>query len=325
MVRLRRLAWTMLRLGLGVGLLAWLVVQADPSALGEALGRARPEPMALACALFLIGVVFSAVPWKLLLPPLRLEVSWRDAVDLSLMGFCVNNLVPGGLGGDALRAWAAARGTGRPVPAVASVLMDRWLAFVCLVLIALALAGTHAGTLRAAGLGPVVLGVITVLLLMFGASLALFGGGLRLARPVLDRIAMGAPAVGLVASLREYGGHPRRLLLCLLLTMVTPVLDGLGFCLIGAGLGLEQPLWTYLLMIPVVRVIHHLPLSVNAVGTQDVAVVFFWGALGVPAAEALTMSVGAHALKLVVALVAGAIYLSSWGGRLALPPPPSGG
>src|SRR5690606_20007329 len=127
--------------GVGLGLMAWLVARADPQELLRSLSAARPEPLAVATVLFLGGVLFSAIPWKLLLEPVGVRLSWRDATELSLMGFCVNNLVPGGLGGDALRAWAAARQSGRPVPAVASVLLDRWLAFVCLVLMTLGILG----------------------------------------------------------------------------------------------------------------------------------------------------------------------------------------
>lgn len=313
-------------MAVGGGLLVWLIMACEPEALMAALRRARPEPLWAASGLFLFGVVFSAVPWKLLLEPAGLRLSWRDTVELSLMGFCVNNLVPGGIGGDALRAWAAARQTRRAAPAVASVLLDRWLAFVCLVLMLLVLGGLHAGALRERGLLPVTLASMAFLLVMLGVSLALYAWGIRLARPLLERFSMGAPVQGVVDALRTYGSHRGRVLLCLALTLVTPVLDGLGFWLIGLGLGLDLPLWPYLLMIPVLRVIHHLPVSVNAVGTQDAAIVFFWAAFAVPQADALVMSMAAHALKIAVAIVCGGIWLGGWGGRLRVsgaPLPPA--
>lgn len=311
--RRSRLAW-LVRAGLGLGLVGWLVALAEPGEVLEALSGARPGPLLWAMGLFLGGVVFSALPWKLLLEPLRVELSWRHAVELSLMGFCVNNLVPGGLGGDALRAWAAASRSGRPAPAVASVLLDRWLAFVCLVGMAGSIAALYRHEIRAVGLMPATLGAVAALLTLLGVSVALFLVGRRWSGPWASRWSMGASVEGLWAALDQYRAHRARVAACLSLTLVTPLLDAYGFWLIGESLGLQVDLWPYLLMIPVLRVIHHLPVSVNAVGTQDAAVVFFWAAFGVGEPQALVMSLAAHALKILVALLSGLVWLVSWGG-----------
>lgn len=321
-----RARWThrftgwLLRLAVGGGLLAGLFAHVDTGEMLRAVDRARHGPLWGAIALFLGGVVFSAVPWKVLLGPPRVALTWRDAIELSLMGFCLNNLIPGGLGGDALRAWAAARQSGKPLPAVASVLLDRWLAFSCLVLLAAGITAVFSGDLAEVGLLGAALFTLAVLLAMFAVSLGLFWGGLQVGRRWFERFAMGAPAAGLFRSLAAYGRHRSLLLGCLGLSAVTPLLDAWGFYLIARALDLELAVWPFLLMIPVLRVIHHLPLSVNAFGTQDVAVVYFWSAFGVPEAEALVMSLAGHALKLLVALLSGAIYLLSWSGRLGLPP-----
>jgi uncharacterized membrane protein YbhN (UPF0104 family) len=315
----RWLGW-LLRLAVGLALVGWLVAAVDREEMLRALGSIRTGPVLGALALFLVGVMFSAIPWKLLLEPPRIPISWREAVELTFMGFCLNNLTPGGLGGDVLRAWVAARQSRRPVPAVASVLMDRWLALVCLVIMALFITAVRAQDLREVGLLPAALASVAVLVAMFGVSLGLFWFGLRLGRPVLRRLSMGASAASLFSALAAYGAHPRLLGVVLALTLVTPLLDAWGFYLIARGMDLEVSFWPFLLMIPVMRVIHHLPLSVNALGTQDAAMIFYWTAFGVSEAQALVMSLAGHALKILVALLSGGLYLASWsGGRLRVP------
>lgn len=313
---MKKRAGTIIKLIIGLAILVWLIIKCDPAEMLEVLKRIHPLPVAGACLVFLGGVVFSAYPWKMLMPVHKLELSAREAIELSLMSFCVNNLLPGGLGGDALRAWAFMKKTARPEPCAATVLLDRWLAFVCLIFIVIIITVYKWEQIAQIGLLQVMFGVLAVFAVMFAVSLIMFAGGLKFLKKPLEKIRFGTTAAGFSESLLEYCHHLKTVALCLILTSVTPILDALGFWFLGLSLDNSCPFWSYVLMIPVLRVIHHIPVSVNAVGTQDAACIFYWGAFGVGSAEALTMSMAAHALKILAALISGAIYMISWRGRL---------
>ena len=307
--RLKKAAVWSLRLGLGLGLWLWLFCLCDAEEFKHIWHTLSWRPLALATACSIGGVCFSAWPWRLLLKPLQLNIPWKQAVSLSTMGFSVNNLVPGGLGGDALRAWIVGKSCGNLEKAIATVLLDRWLSFVCLMSMAYACIACKWRALVAVDLGSAMVGVLLVLAAMLLVSLLLFAGHLPLSRKLLGRFTLGVPVLKLSEIMWSYSRRLRLMALCYLLTLSTPFLDAWVFYLISQSLQLQQPFWVYLLMVPVMRVIHHIPVSVNAVGTQDAACAFYLGAFGVGLPQALTISMAMHLIKLSVAAICGGTYL----------------
>lgn len=300
-----------LRLILGVALLGWLWHSCSYADFARVIQALDSGPLALALLLSLGGVTFSAVPWRRMLAAFHLELSWVRLIVLSHFSFAVNNFVPGGLVGDALRAWLAGRLVGRYEVQFATVLLDRWLSYLCLFTLAMGYMAWKWTLLCSLGLTTALWGVIAVFCALLVFSTVLFVGNLPWSRRVLGRFAFGMSVARLSQTMVDYLHLPWVMLQCYALTLVTPVLDALVFFLISEGLQLGLPLWVYLLMVPVMRVIHHVPVSVNAVGTQDAACLFYLGAFGIAPAQALTVSLAMHAIKLTSALLSGCIYLVS--------------
>jgi len=82
--------------------------------------------LALAAGLFLFGLLVTLVRWYFLVRDL--PFSLYNAMRLGLVGFFFNNLLPGSVGGDVVKAAAIAREQNRRTVAVATVIMDRILA-----------------------------------------------------------------------------------------------------------------------------------------------------------------------------------------------------
>jgi len=98
----------------------------------------RGEPInATAFALaFLIGassLSLTLVRWYVLVRAQDLPFRLRDAFRLGLIAFPFNNILPGSVGGDAIKAAGLARSQSRRTVAVATVLMDRAIALWALV------------------------------------------------------------------------------------------------------------------------------------------------------------------------------------------------
>ncbi len=309
--RKRQVIWWAIKLSIGVGLWLWLVSICDLDEFKRIWHTLSWEPLAWSVFISLVGVSSSAIPWKMLLSYLKVPLPWSQAVLLCLAGFGCNNLIPGGLGGDAFRAWVVGvRAEGRYAEPVVTVLLDRWLSFLCLMFLAFATAAVYWSELGRIGLQDVIGWVLLAFIALLGVSFILFVGKLPISQRLAQRFTMGVPVVKLSDIMWQCTKQKALMTKCYLLTLITPLLDAWIFYLISEGLHLNMPFWVYLLMVPVMRVIHHIPVSVNAVGTQDAACLFYLSAFGVSEAAALNVSMGMHVVKLSVACICGSVYLA---------------
>ena len=305
----RRWLWTVLRLSVGLALLGWLLHTCNSQEFLDVVRALKPSAVMSAVLMTFSGVVFVAYPWRLLLKSVSVELTGFQAVFLNIMAYAVNNLIPGGLGGDALGAWVAGRKAGRYTGSFAATLMDRWMSFLCLMSITVVMSVWHWEELCGRGLKHPLQGVIVFFVILLAVSMLLFVGNLPLSQKIVQKMTAGMPLLHLSQEMLGFFGRRRLMAACFLMFLVTPTLDALVFYLLSECLGLGQPFWIFVLMVPVMRVIHHIPVSVNAVGTQDAACVFYLAAFGVGKPEALTISMGVHAVKLTTACICGSLYL----------------
>jgi hypothetical protein len=77
---------------------------------------------------------------------------------------------------------------------------------------------------------------------------------------------------------------------------------------LGRALAIETPLTTYFSLIPLILLVMLLPVSINGIGTSQVAFVWFFDRVGVQAPEALALSVLFVALGIVGNLPGGLLY-----------------
>lgn len=328
-----RSTWTwLLRLALGLAILSWALVQVDLRDLGALLARCRFQPLVHAFALFFGAAVTGSEAWRILLLPLGYRLPLGQAVRLSLIGFFLNNLVPSGLGGDVYRAYALG-GMGVPrVQAAASVVVERWSAFLAL-LVATALSyaaalpllrGAEAGSFLAVFWEPLahlrldwLMGAFLVALAVaFVVSTGMALAAARTGAPRLERLSLGAPTAAFLDAVATYRRHPQAFLAAAAVNLLSPLLEGLAFSSIADALGLQFSPLLFLAFTPMFRVLNHLPLSVNAVGTQELASLVFWNPLGATPDQAVAISLLIHALKISVSTLGAPLYLVGRGERV---------
>ncbi len=281
--------------------------------LTTALGAARLGWLLPFAALYAAGTLLWAARWRALLGLAGVRVSVLAAWRITLESQAGGILLPGGLGGDALRVgFAAARSRAAPkgpldpgptpvAMVVGSVLLDRAVGLVTLALVAVALAcvfGRGEGGLRAATLFLACLPVAFVVAI--GALR--FAHGRLVERGAFDADASGpARARGVVGRaaragkpLLEYVGHPgapgaiaRAFLLSLLvsasqLAVVRGIVLALGVTPSAEGLVYVGTTMAFL-----VAVVPGLP---GGWGTSDAAFVFFLTRAGLGPSSALAVS-----------------------------------
>jgi uncharacterized membrane protein YbhN (UPF0104 family) len=266
--------------GGAVGLIAMRV---DLSGLRGSLAAASLPALALALAAFLLIPLLGGLRWWCVLRGLGARDRAANVTALFSAAMVVAQVLPS-VAGDGFRIWQTVR-RGHPVgTAVRSVLLERVLMLLALLAIAVATA-----PLLAARTGYQ--GAVWLCAALFAAGL----GGLGLlaladvlpapsfARPALRPLAQGAAAL-------------RRLLLSRwgVAALATGLLANLVFTLaaslLAQALGLAAGLLDFLAIMPAVTLAATVPLSFGGWGLREGALILLLGRLGVPAGDALALS-----------------------------------
>lgn len=189
-----------------------------------------------------------------------------------------------------MRAWSLSREEVAGSRAAGSVLMDRLLGVIALVLLAAIglFAGRHllperflvvalggAAAASAIGLIAVYSNTAETLLLRIAARLPA-----RLRTPVSR----------LVGVMRAYSSQHGVVLVVFVMSLLVNVLRVLQTWLLGLALHLPQGPITYFAFVPMICVLMMLPISVAGLGVAQAAFVWFFAHAGVASADALALS-----------------------------------
>jgi uncharacterized protein (TIRG00374 family) len=281
------------RIVLAVGLTLLLLWWSDPGRVARVAMRADWRWLAAAIGLVLIDRALMAWRWLALLPR---EISRGSGVWPLLRIFFVSTFVgtflPGSVGGDAVRAWQLSSSRNvAGAAAVASVVMDRLLGVVALILMA------AAGTLVIENLrndSRLTVAVALTAAAAVAGTLVMLSE--RAASLMLGRMgwlpgAIHRKASDLLAALRGYRARRTAVVSVLVASIAVNALRILQAWMLGRALSIDASLGAYFAFVPVILLIMLLPISINGIGTSQAGFVFFFARVGVPEAESFALSV----------------------------------
>ncbi len=260
-----------------LAIIIWLLSRIDAEQLSQL--RSRPKDWALlatASALCMLAVCITFVRWYLLVWALHIPFRLRDAFRLGFLGFLLNFVSIGSVGGDLFKAFFIAREhPQRRAEAVATVLVDRMIGLYALLLVTTtaillrrisdpspALAAICNFTFAATAIGG--LGVIMVLIPGFTrGSFSEFLSGLPKVGHTLGR---------LITSVRMYRDKYLIMLLILAMSMSVHALFAVAIYLIAGGIFTDTPtLGEHLILVPLCMVAGALPFTPAGLGTFEIA------------------------------------------------------
>lgn len=277
---MRTAVFALLKLGVSISILAVVLSRASIHELSARAANGALPYLAVALGLVLVSIVIVALRWRLLAGWLGLAIPTALAVRALFIGVFGAQVLPSALGTDVLRGWLVARHTSRTGPIVASVMADRLVGLfaVCLLFM---LANPIAKQL------PPPYGALF-------APLALLGTG----------------AVFLVFVL-GCGVRPRAwpLLAALGLALAVHAAAVAVAALVAKAYGVEDSLPLWLSIIPLSIIASAVPISINGWGVREATIVALAAPLGVPAAEALLVSMTLGGLNMIASLPGAAVML----------------
>lgn len=300
-----------LKIGLGLGLLVFLLLHTDRAELLASLRAIDPWVFAWAVAIAAIGNALRNWKWQVLLAALGSRVGFHRLHAITYMALFFNNFLPGSLGGDGFRVMRTAGDAGGAADATAVVIMDRLTGLIALVLFVCAASAFDLATGPDLFPRPVMLKIFGLALLALLACL--------LATKLSDRIALlrrlPLPAVAhkligqLAEAFRVLHTHPSTWGSSMLLSC------GTLLAMVGAmyyyAVAAEIPVSfvATLLVVPLASFLILVPISFNGLGLQEGAFMLFFNALGVAPTQSFVLAIGPRISLLVFSVIGGIIYL----------------
>ena len=295
------------RVALGITLLAIILWRTDFASLTAHLTPSVWPAIALALALLLSAQGIAALRWGLILGAPR--PAWAVLFRLYLMGAGVGLFLPTSVGGDAFRAAAAARLTGRPAATISSVLLDRISGVVALLVYA-AIGWLVAPTTVDHLIGGATWrGPSPILLLGLGAATAtaLIAFVARSRSRRVQRVR--EEVVGAIQPLLR---RPVRLAAVLGLALIVQAMM-LGLWLVLArSLALPIAPETLLVGVPIVTIATLLPLTIAGLGVREGVWLFLLRASGISAPAIVSFSLIYFVVTLLDGAIGGVVYVK-WG------------
>jgi len=252
--------------------------------LATAARSADPTLILLSLLCFAPTPLLQSVRFRWMVQAQEIDLSLWESMKLVYAGNFLNFVALGSTGGDVFKAYYVSTHTERKTEAVTTVLLDRAVGMVGLVVITLLVMTLRLEDPKIQGWLPIVGALLA------GLVVAVFLAFSRRARARLrveewiERLPFRDQVRRIDAATHRMRGHPRRLAAALFVTLALQGLAITSFMLAGVGLGMKGGLAAfpdYLVYLALAMLVAAVPISYQGLGTMDAALqVFFRGVYG---------------------------------------------
>lgn len=314
---MKRIILTLLQISITVFLLWWIF--RDPEKrqqMAEALKTA--EYLWLIPGVLAIGLacILQTVRWRVLLLAQGIPMAWWRTLRVYFIGLFFNLFLLGSTGGDIVKIFYAMRETAtRKGAALLSVLVDRMMGLLGLVVVTILLCSLKLDVLLAKPLTQAIMGS---LILILGASLGAILVGFivdrfHLAHKLPRWLPMHAKIIEFSTAFSVYARNPKVLLQTLGLSVPAHLLTFFSFFCAARAFGVF-PGFSGLLdlfsVLPAIMTIAALPISLSGVGVREK---LFQNTLaelyGTPESVAVMISIMGFLMLVFWGLIGGIVYM----------------
>jgi uncharacterized protein (TIRG00374 family) len=241
--------------------------------------------LANAIGLLLLQPILIGARWCLLLRQYDSSSKFLSLTGVTWFAVFANQFLPAGVGGDAVRIYYARHLGNRLGAATASVLMDRIMALVALVLMVIALTpflpeAIDRRLIMALGtLCAVCVAVVTGVYVCVNRSWTV-----SLRSPLVQRL------LTLTHYVMRTLSYPGQSILALVISITIHLLSFIAFGMIARSIGIHADTGALLAITALLTFIQVIPISIGGWGVREVAAVSLLGLVGVAAGPALLAS-----------------------------------
>lgn len=302
-----------LRVTVGAGVFAILIVRSDVGELWSTIREARVAFLLVAVAAIFIGLIVSAMRWRAYLDALEMPMPTSTLFRLYFVGTFFNAFLPTGIGGDAYKAMRLGRDKSSFAPAFASVFLDRFAGVVGLSVFGFVGATwlLASGDVRrrvpllALGLSGMI--IVAALTLLWGGERLLGRGRLVRHEGIGGRIRRA------VRHVHSAGRHPEAAARGYFFGVVFQGLVLTYHVALARALRIDIPLAGMACIVVISSIATMIPLSINGLGFREGAYIWALGRFGISHDHALAFALLILAALLLTSAVGGIVYVVSGG------------
>jgi len=265
----------------------------------------------LLAAIFVIPLsyILTSIRWHLLLESLGIRLTFFRSLVLNLVGAFYNAFMPGTTGGDLIKAYYAAKQTNLKTRAVLSVLIDRVIGLIALIVLGGTMAAYqwHIPDCRrvAAASGLITAGVAVGMVVFYSRRLRRWTG----LDFILRRLPMQRQVEKAVAAMEIYRDRPMPLVTALAMSFPVHVTTILSATFAGWAFRLPLPVFYYWVVVPVVALAGAIPVSPQGAGVMEFFTVELTRRHGVTIGQAFVLTMSIRLVQVLWNLVAGVFVL----------------
>ena len=295
-----------LKVIVSVGLMGFLFSTVDVEETGNRLASTNPGLLVLAAVILLTQTVTNTLRWTSVLQAIGKPLPFLSAYRVTYIGLFFNQTLPSSVGGDAFRIYLAAKTGPRLGKAANSVLIERLMTVVVLVLLVASvqpLLFSRIPDTQAKWIFPLLaLGSIAGVFLLI--ALENLPEKLYQWRAVQALAMLGSDAKTVFSQLRHAG-------LCGIWSLYGHISLSVMAFVIALSLEIDITLIDCLVLIPPVILVMTIPISMAGWGIREGAMVNLLAMVGVAESDALALSIIFGLLTVLTALPGGLVWLLS--------------
>ncbi len=298
-----------MRFGLSAALLGWLFFKIDYKHIWIAVKGADLNYLLLAGVVYFFLNFAIWWRWMILMKAMNLKFKKLSALRWFFIGLFSSLFLPSSVGGDVIKAIGMAKETDHKTKVFASIVLDRLIGFVAIVLIAfLAFWGGHSivddPSIVVSILGmtmfSLILGTVLFSHRVFSWTTRIFGRWPKLKEGLMK----------LHYDVVLLKNKKRQALLTITISVVAQAILAFDYFLIAKALHQNIDLYYFMIFSPLVCVATSLP-SIGGLGVREFGWVYFLSKVGVTQSVALTLSLISFAFMVVVGCLGGIFYVAT--------------
>ncbi|HEY2584755.1 MAG TPA: lysylphosphatidylglycerol synthase transmembrane domain-containing protein [Tepidisphaeraceae bacterium] len=251
--------------------------------------EANPLYLLIALMLLPISYFITSRRWHMLLETVDIHMGQGRTFVLNMVGSFYNSFMPGSTGGDVVKAWYASRHTTHRTRAVMSVLIDRILGLLALIILGGVMAAVqwrnptcrHVAIASGALLGVTALGLFVF-----------YHRNLRRATGldwILKRLPMQHTVHRAVETMEIYGRRPWVWVAAIAMTFPVHMTTIISATFAGKAFGLPLHAMYYWVVVPVITLVGAIPISPQGAGVMEPLAVELTRLQGVTVSQAFAL------------------------------------
>lgn len=298
-------------------ILLWLVYQhIDFNRLRSLFANGRMEILPLIYVLLFVNTVLNCMRWRVFLKADGQSASLHRLVPSLLIAGFLNTFLPSVIGGDFYRVYDLSDKFSKTANALASVVASRLVGYMALTIIGIVFAFWGVTHLPHQGLVFLPLAAFVAL----GIALWLFFQQ-RLLRYMLHitRLERIEKINRLVEKFLQvfalYRRHPAAFIQALGLGLIFQLVVITCIYLMARTLGLQVVFFHFCVFVPMITLIEMIPITIFGLGLRDGAYAFFFGAVGMPKEDALSIALFYVMITISYSLIGGVLLWLRMGNK----------